>query len=473
MRFSPSRSLTRALLFAAAISASALADNWTNLGGNHDRNGRTNEIGPDAATPLWSGGRSSIIAWAPMIDGNRVFMVRQTGFPPGGEPNGSPVVAMNLTTGGELWHFDVPYDPNDWTTWIAGARDGHGYASRSGNGASVSAKMYAIDQVTGGIAWVSVDKTAAGAYDGVVFADNGDLIVADFRNIRRIRASDGTTAWTTARVGSVSGDCGAAVHGDAVYIADAVVGGNAIKRYNINTGAFQYQSPVLTGFTIQNTPFVGADGTVYLARVQNNVSTDFFYAINDDGSAMTIRWSKPAAYSYASEGATGPDGSVYMWAPGNFIERRAAADGALLNITEAPVVFDFPAAPHITTDALGRVYFSNGGFSHGAVTVYNADLTSRYTINVTNINQGGPAIGANGVLVVAGVGTDVRAYRNPPSCPGDLNGDHAIDLTDLAELLSNYGLTGATPADGDLNGDTLVDLTDLAQLLSLYGTFCP
>ena len=45
-------------------------------------------LGPDTASILWSGGRPSIIAWQPVIEANRVFMVRQTGFPPGGEPNG-------------------------------------------------------------------------------------------------------------------------------------------------------------------------------------------------------------------------------------------------------------------------------------------------------------------------------------------------------------------------------------------------
>ena len=59
-------------------------------------------------------------------------------------------------------------------------------------------------------------------------------------------------------------------------------------------------------------------------------------------------------------------------------------------------------------------------------------------------------------------------------CPGDLNGDRAVDLGDLSQLLSNYGVAGgATPAMGDLNGDGAVDLSDLAAILSLYGVVCP
>ncbi|MFQ5805765.1 MAG: hypothetical protein ACE5I3_04865 [Phycisphaerae bacterium] len=61
-----------------------------------------------------------------------------------------------------------------------------------------------------------------------------------------------------------------------------------------------------------------------------------------------------------------------------------------------------------------------------------------------------------------------------PGCdPGDIDADCDVDLSDLAELLSNYGMTsGATYEDGDLDGDGDVDLTDLAMLLAVYGNNC-
>jgi hypothetical protein len=59
-------------------------------------------------------------------------------------------------------------------------------------------------------------------------------------------------------------------------------------------------------------------------------------------------------------------------------------------------------------------------------------------------------------------------------CPGDLDGDNDVDLADLAQLLSHYGMpSGAEYEDGDLDGDGDVDLADLAALLSVYGTTCP
>lgn len=65
---------------------------------------------------------------------------------------------------------------------------------------------------------------------------------------------------------------------------------------------------------------------------------------------------------------------------------------------------------------------------------------------------------------------DVECEAAP--CPGDLNGDRLVDLSDLSVLLSDFGCTGGT-CGGDLDGDGDADLADLSQLLSVFGTTCP
>ncbi|MCC6675669.1 MAG: hypothetical protein IT436_00870 [Phycisphaerales bacterium] len=458
---------------AVALSISAVctvrAADWTNSGGNAGRNGLTSELGPDAADLLWTyTTRSSIISWLPVIEDGRVFVVRQTGFPP--EPaagTSSPVVAINLDTGAQEWIANIPFVTGDWTTWVAGVKNGRVFACRGGNGASSSAPAYALDAADGHQIWQSVDEVDAGAYDGVVFADNGDLIIASFRTIKRIRWADGLTAWTATRVGSVSGNCGGAVHGNTVYVADAVVGGHSIKAFDLTTGAFKYSSPVMPGFTLQNSPMVGPDGTVYLSRTQNNPPVDNFYAFTDTGTGLVEKWHIPAGWSTSSEFGVGPDGSVYMLAPGNIIQRLDPDDGAVMS-SSSSIAADF-MTPRFAIDRDGRVFFSNGAFSDGRVFSFNADLTERWSVSVPNINIGGPAMGRDGTLVLVGT-SNIRAYRTERvDCIVDLNGDGIVDFADYLEFLNLYD---AQDPRVDFNQDGIVDFADYLEFLNLYDAGC-
>lgn len=65
---------------------------------------------------------------------------------------------------------------------------------------------------------------------------------------------------------------------------------------------------------------------------------------------------------------------------------------------------------------------------------------------------------------------DMGAYET--HCPGDLDGDGHVDLTDLALLLAHFGARPMMAVDGDLNHDRVVDLADLGLLLASFGTSC-
>ncbi len=295
------------------------------------------------------------------------------------QPNDAYVVAQDLLTGEELWAEVLPYEDGDWTPWIAGVMDGKVYASRGGNGATVAAPMYALDVTDGSIVWVSEDEVDAGAYDGVVFAPNGDLLVGSFHDIWRISAVDGSMVWHAARTGSVSGNCGGAIHGEAFYVADAVGGGHAIQRFDLATGAFEYESPVMPGFLTQTTPMVG------------------------------------------------PDGSVYFILEGPSLARLDPGTGMVIDKT---AVLDGFSKPRMAIDSHGKVFLSNGAFATGRLYAYDADLTPRWDVPVTNINIGGPSLGDQGILVVCGVGTDMRAYLAPdPSAAQDRDVARAGELT--------------------------------------------
>lgn len=448
------------------VGAPASGQGWSNSGGNAGRNGLTSELGPDAPDLLWSGGRPSSIAWQPVIDGRTVYMVRQTGFPP--EPNSdeSPVVAMRLDTGTVDWVTYILFEEGDWTTWIAGAKNGLVFACRGGNGSTSSAPIYALDGATGHVVWISEDEVAAGAYDGVVFAPDGDLLVGDFRNLYRINFDTGETVWQVSRTCSVSSSCGPARSGEAVYIADAIGGGHVIKRMNLATGAMEYQSPVMAGFTLQNTPMVGPDGKIFLSRTQNNPAVDYFFAFEDSGSQITQLWSEAAGWSTTSEFCVGPDGSVYMLGPDDTIQRRDPETGVLLDESSS-VAADF-LSPRMAADRDGRVFFSNGSFSDGRFYSFNADLTDRWDVAVTNVNIGAPAIGPDGTLIVCGVGNDVRAYRTD-RCVADFNGDGSVNTQDVLAFLNAWA---AGDARADINGDGSVNTQDVLAYLNLWVAGC-
>lgn len=466
----------------ATLALPAFADDWSNAGGNAGRNGQSGERGPDSATTIWTTAPTSIIAWHPVAEGDRVFAVRQTGFPPEPASDRSPIVCLDLNTGAELWRTDLPFNAGEWTTWIAGVRDGRVYASRSGNGATSNALLYCLDAATGAILWHSQDTINAGPYDGVVFAPDGDPVVADFNRITRFDHATGQTVWRVNRVCTVSSSCGGAIHGDAIYVADAVVGGNAIKKFDLGTGAFAYQSSLMPGFTLQNTPMVSPDGTIYLSRTQNNPATDFFYAFDDTGSLLVERWAVPAQWTTSSEFAVHPDDdSVYMLAPGLLVTRLDPSDGTILAQAAASIVNDGATSnttPRMAIDRDGRLYMTNGAFTNGRLYAFDEDLALLWETAFPSVNIGGTVLAANGTLIVAGTGTNMRAYRT--ACAIDVNGDGEGDILDFLDYLDAFGecesrpapCAGSTGVDADYNGDTIVDVLDFLDFLNAFGDGC-
>ena len=458
--------LLSVLLLSCASCAGA---QWSNAGGNAGRNGQSSEIGPAAAEILWSTSATSIIAWQPVIEDRRVYVVRQSGFPP--EPNSdeSPILCLDLDTGAEHWRINIPFNTGNWTTWIAGVKDGKLFAARSGNGDTSIAPLRCYDSTTGAFLWSSQDTIGAGPYDGVVFADNGDPIVADFRTITRFDAATGNTVWRTNRTCSATGSCGGAIGNGAIYIADSVPGGQAVKKVNLTTGALEYTAPVMPGFTLQNTPMVSTDGTIYIPRSQNNPVTDFLYAFNDTGSALTERWAVPTQWTTSTELAVGPDASVYYIAPGRILTRLDAATGAVIDQAADPIAYDGSGmSPRMATDALGRVYLTNGSFANGRLYSFDADLQLRWSQAVTNINIGGPALGPDGTLVVAGNGTIMRAFRTD-HCLADTNNDGMLSPADFSAWVAAFN--AMAPAC-DQNDDGSCSPADFSAWVANYNAGC-
>jgi outer membrane protein assembly factor BamB len=457
---------------------------WNNFGGNAQRNGRTGVLGPKAATLLWSNTDDySIISWHPVTLGDRVFAIRESGFPQSGGSAGDKIVAYDLDTGEELWSDVVPYggDPEEeWIAYIGGANDGKVYCARGGSGRTTP--IYAYDAATGDILWASVHETIGGPQDGFVFAANGDLLVADFDNIARINAVDGSTIWVVERSCPVSGSCGCVANEDAAYIVEAAPGGNVITHVSLVSGELLYSSPLMDGFTAQNGAFLSPDGnTVYFARSQNNPSVDYLYAFFDNGTEFNQLWRRAVRWTTVHEHGVGLDGSIYTFLPGDEFVRLNPING---NITGSAGVLSpvgTSLSPRTAIGADGTVYISNGFASspptNGRVWAFTPDLFGNvFTLPLNRQNSGGPSLGKKGTLVVADR-AGVYAYRTPCGS-GDLDCDGDVDLADhtlFTECLAGPNVLipppGCAPAvfeDADLTGDDDVDITDWNEFELLF-----
>jgi outer membrane protein assembly factor BamB len=413
-------------LFASRAAAAALlaplaaAQNWSNHGGNAARNGQSAVNGPSQPSVAWSAPNAVVISWAPFIGDGAVFTVRETGFPQSGGAANDAIVCYDLATGAVRWSTTLAFNGNtsqQWIASIAGVNGGRVYATRSQNGSPQP--ITALDANTGAFLWSSAATQTAFAYDGAVFEPSGDLVIGDFNSLKRIRASDGATVWDVPRTCPVSGNCGAALNASGVFIDEAFPGGQVLSKRDLASGAVLYQSPLMAGFTDQNAPLLWND-LVFFSRTQNNTAVDFLFAFQDTGTALVQLWSTPVRWTTSHEHGVGLDGSIYTFNPlGEFVRLDPFSGLELGNAgVYAPAAGNNLSAK-TAVDAQGRVYLSNGWASspanQGRLWAFTPDLTQvLFTLTFARPNNGGPALGGDGSLVMCDL-AGVYAYREPIS----------------------------------------------------------
>jgi len=140
-----------------------------------------------------------------------------------------------------------------------------------------------------------------------------------------------------------------------------------------------------------------------------------------------------------------------------------------------------------TTD-VGTTATSVGAFDTLLLSI-NPDLTvdgypeewTQYTVTISGLSEAtlgrigfryfvtdaGPT-GANSNYI--GIDTLTFSGGAPSNCPGDLNGDNVVNVSDLLILLGAWG--PCPGCDADLNGDDVVNVSDLLILLGAWGA-CP
>lgn len=404
--------LNLALALAAASLAAPAAAQWqVGVGGLPSRHSLSEQNGPGAADPLWQHTQGTTVAQQAVIDGdlvvvNRIFNLADT-------LHGTRIEGYELSTGVKRWSVELPVSfPDAWRSRVTGIRDGHVYATRSGN--TNAEYLYALSPLDGSILWTSDALITETTTESVSFAPDGDILTIGAGGTRlvRIDKDTGDTVWTTPGSSPTSGGSDAAVAFGHAYIWEpTATAGPKITAVDLATGAKLYSAPgVVGGFIQQVAPFVGPDGTVYAPRTQNNPITDFLVAYDDTGAALVEKWRVPLGFVPFASFGVGPDGSVYSYSPAREIQRLDPATGAVLD-TSPPVPGDPTFSPRMAIDVDGTVYLTNGGFGGGRLLAYAPDLTPLWNVAVPGVNVGGPALGQDGTLVVCSTTGTVRAYR--------------------------------------------------------------
>jgi hypothetical protein len=185
------------------------------------------------------------------------------------------------------------------------------------------------------------------------------------------------------------------------------VGGIAyVVAIDIGTGEKKYSHIINDshpGGGIPQCPLmVGPDGTVFVQKQGDNVT-----ALQDDGTTLNFLWETEifgnAPFSMMCVGA---DGSVYAPSEGRMI-RLDPVTGAVVDSTEVistnPDLFQLRAS----ASANGIIYATNG---ENGIFAYTPDLQMIWSDNIPNVNTSGAALGANGLLAVAGGGSTLKVY---------------------------------------------------------------
>ncbi|MBI5866486.1 MAG: hypothetical protein HZB38_18610 [Planctomycetes bacterium] len=317
---------------------------------------------------------------------------------------------------------------------LGGAIAGRDVRALAVSGETVFALDIANDDVlrssNGGLNWAVVaDGLDFGEINGAIAIDPsnpqvvyaGDLRLTQNSSTLVIRSIDGGDSWEhipVAAIGDLHAYAFAIAPGGVVYL-----GGSGVPVARSETGGATW------------TDVSGGFAQVYSLAIDPLTPTTMFAGTRDQG-----------VYKTANAG-----GAWTQIKNGLPLRQYEPVAGIAVN-PQSPqhVLIGTARGPYSTSDGGGR--WAEHSLGMGVQWVYGLVRT---------------AAGRHIAATAAGL------YLLESDCPGDLDGDLAIGLQDLANLLSNFGAaTGAMYEDGDLDGDGDVDLQDLANLLATFGTTC-
>ena len=380
------------LFFSISISLISSAQNWPTVGGNNQRNGLTDMTAPsDLSSLFWTiSSSSSVIGNSVYTYGNK-FVNTRVVFSPNYV---GKVECRSLEDGSLLWEQQISDSSimysvgfNEFAVYT------HDYKTDS---------LYALNPEDGSVLWVTSEYMFGGK-SGILFACNGDPIVLG----RRLDKFTGQTIWEYNYIVPVGPDAGYAMYNDTYYHwQGSITTPKTVFALDVETGTFKYETVSLPGDGDQEIPLtIGSDGTIYIAR-----DGGLLYALVDDGSAINIKWTYTPLMSINGYLASDIDGNVYL-IDGGKVRKLSAADGSVIDSSQVILTAGF--LNKITIDAEGKVIVCNSEAGGGKYYCFSSDLqTLIWELNVPYNYYCGASLGKEGVMVIAGAGTQIKAYKS-------------------------------------------------------------
>lgn len=395
-------------ILLALITISINSQNWSTIGGNNQRNGLSEIIGPDSViNPAWSVNSSQTVIGNSVFTYGDKFVTARAVF----SPYTSKLECRSLNDGSLIWEKMVYPTSIMYTVGFSeDAVYAHDYNPQSDS-------LYALSPIDGSVKW-AVRENMFGGNSGILFACNGDPIVRG----KRLDKNTGQTIWSYDYIVPVGPNAGYAATSTTFYhYKGAINTPKTLFALDIETGQFKYETIELPGDGDQEWPItIGSDGTIYLKRDGGKL-----YAFEDTGSELRIKWEyNPTANEMPGYFGSAANGNIYI-IDNDTVKLLNAQNGSVLTKSNISVSASF--YPTISVDGEGKVYVCN---NDNKIYCFASDLqTLIWELGVPNITYNGPALAKDGTLVITGAGFNIKAYR--PNKPFKPVADFKADSTHI------------------------------------------
>lgn len=371
-------------------------------------------------------------------------------------------------------------------------------------------RLDASGTLIAGESWSLAETGRAQLASDLISGDNaGDVILlwvrAEGTNPVTSRTGLKIQKWNAAHAPLWSGSGGA---GSAIDVYTS----SASPQRSIQNGYFPAALPDGAGGAVVAWYDTGAARNAWLQHVLSNGGQRFAQdglAVSTVSSASELRLSAAAAY------LTGVGEYVVAYERSNPVQsmyglgaQRVTSSGALLwgggagadlipvnsgnhksfiNVRPAPAneaivawleyqAANGPMIVEATRLSAGGAPTWLPGFLGVATAATNKGRLSLTNVAGSDMLVAGWADGNFGAADIKAQNIHVDGTLGPRPCPGDINGDGVIELSDLALLLAAFGTQAGDPgfnASADLDVNGVVELSDLATLLAGFGSACP